>query len=583
MENTLTISNADTLFDVYGGYTIGGTSATASENTLTISNAVTIESVYGGFAYGGTSGTASENTLTISNADTLYDVYGGYAEGGTSGTASENTLTISNADTIEVVYGGYAFGVGSATASENTLTISNADTIDYAYGGMAESYNDVSTASYNTITFRDVETTGYVFGGLATSNTGSATAEENSIGIEGNSTTISGTIYGGLAVSGGLTTIKATKNSLTISGSPTLNNANLTGGYAFSSSISGGAIVTATNNALTISGSPTLNNANLTGGFAYSASTSGGAVVTATNNALTISGSPTLTDANLYGGYVRAPSATAITATNNAVTISGTPILTGANIFGGLITGSGDAVSGNSLTLRTSGRSVNSISNFEYLKFYLPNAIADGDTVMAANTADIDNSIVSVTVESGPSSLKIGDRVKLIEGGVTANIVSKGEELVGLVMYDFDVAVNNSDLIATLSGAKANETTKSLSEGFAAGLSGLNQTADLFTGAALTNAVEAVGSNLAGGVIWAPFMAMAGGTVRHETGSHVDYSGVSMVLGVSAGVGFQSGQAVFGAFAEVGRGNYETYNFFPSVGDVWGEGDTNHLGGGIMA
>lgn len=56
---------------------------------------------------------------------------------------------------------------------------------------------------------------------------------------------------------------------------------------------------------------------------------------------------------------------------------------------------------------------------------------------------------------------------------------------------------------------------------------------------------------------------------------------MSLLAGLSRGTDLSIGRLTAGVFAEVGSGNYDTYNGFAS-GNVHGEGDSHYVGGGLL-
>jgi outer membrane autotransporter protein len=83
---------------------------------------------------------------------------------------------------------------------------------------------------------------------------------------------------------------------------------------------------------------------------------------------------------------------------------------------------------------------------------------------------------------------------------------------------------------------------------------------------------------------FAPFGVIGGGTIRHDTGSHIDVDGLSLLAGFAwrAPLKPQSGSFLLGVFIEGGWGNYDSYNSFHSLPSVHGKGDTSYYGGGIL-
>jgi hypothetical protein len=570
-----------------GGVATGAGPATATGNTVTInSGGMADYTVYGGHAFGFDSATATGNGVTISGGTVYGGVIGGYADRFSAfATANNNIVTVSDGGTVNgtvddgsgdlytdgTVYGGYANTYGSATANNNTVTISNGGAIygtmfsGVVYGGSAVSVTSVSpsgsaTANNNTVIISN-GTVGDVYGGytlsardsvMDPSDNGSATANNNTVIISNGTVRY---VYGGDA--------------------STLYN-------IFSAS-SGSA--TASYNTVTVSGGMVI------GAVYGGATTSNSGSATASYNTVTVSGG-TVTGA-VYGGYAETLSGSA-TATGNSVTVSGSPDLTTAWFCGGGIgTGDGDAFTGNTLNLKTAGLTVGGLSNFEKLNFYLPPTLAAGGTMLTVTTAQLSENadgtgrqaVVNVGIDGASSPLAVGHQVVLIDAsqgtltGTPKNTTANGEGMQGVTLkYEFDITTEANQLLVKVAKINVNEETKALSEGFIGGLSLVTQGGDLAAGSGLANAVSAAQG---GGYNSAGFGAVSGGSLRYNTGSHVDASGVSLMTGLAWGREVTPGRLTLGAFFEYGNGSYDTYNSFSDTA-IHGDGDTYHLGGGVL-
>ena len=71
---------------------------------------------------------------------------------------------------------------------------------------------------------------------------------------------------------------------------------------------------------------------------------------------------------------------------------------------------------------------------------------------------------------------------------------------------------------------------------------------------------------------------MGGGSMRQETGSHVDVHSWNAIIALGHQNKKERGTFEYGVFFEYGRGNYTTYN-----GDERGDGSTHYTGGGLLA
>lgn len=417
----------------------------------------------------------------------------------------------------------------------------------------------------------------------------------------GNTVTVASTFVGktGLNVYGAMVSIHNTASGYTsiVNGNTVnINGARLANIYGAYAAIFNGS-ATASSNAVNFSGGTV---ANIYGGWA-----SGSTVGTASGNSVSISGGTVTGD--IYGGFVAAASGTG-QAINNTVTLSGSPDLSVASLYGGGLSAgaSGDAFAGNTLNVKTTGLTVKNLYNFQYINFYLPSAVATGDTVLnVSGTADLTgssgrSSAINVGIAGSSSPLKLGDAITLIKAGTLVtnsglNSTTSGKGLQGVTLqYDFDITTEGNKLLATVSnsrgGTTVNEQTKALSEGFVSGMGMVTQGADVAAGQGMDAAVSAAkagasakGGSAGGGAIPAGFGALSGGSVRYNTGSHVDMRSLSLLAGLAWGANMAPGRLTFGPFFEYGNGSYNTYNSFSNAAAVEGDGNTHYLGGGVLA
>ena len=128
-----------------------------------------------------------------------------------------------------------------------------------------------------------------------------------------------------------------------------------------------------------------------------------------------------------------------------------------------------------------------------------------------------------------------------------------------------------------MTSAQTTEQSKALSEGFLAGMTLVNQGSDLASGKGIVNAVQSAGS----GAGFSGFGAMSGGSLRFDTGSHVDLNSFALMAGLAKGGDVGAARLTGGAFFEYGNGSYDTYNAFSS-GLVRGGGNSHYVGGGVI-
>ena len=229
--------------DIFGGRSILGN--TTTQNTITVSDAVTYRNAYGGW----TSGTGSDapadkqknstlNKIKVSGAANVTGkVYGGFTDVA-GGNATGNEVTIAKTIVADVI-GGKALG----EASGNTVTVGNV-TVNSITGG------DGATTKENTVNIDGTTVTSKIVGGAqanGTNNTLNVKGENSAQSVEGfqkmtfdtTGVAASGTM---LNVTGGGQT-KVDWNTLTVDGNgrniSLLKNNN---GIDFGSTYSDGAV-----------------------------------------------------------------------------------------------------------------------------------------------------------------------------------------------------------------------------------------------------------------------------------------------------------------------------------------------------
>ena len=420
-----------------------------------------------------------------------------------------------------------------------------------AIGGFADTTNNSSAiATGNSVLVRGGMFASIV-GGDASNTNGTALSGDNRVHVTG--ATVND-IHGGYAMAHSGTEAIATGNEAIVIDSTVTND--IYGGYAFASS----GIARAVGNSVILSGGEV--SCDIYGGF--SGTRVGG---WATGNSVTISGAPNLANSRLYGGIVR-------------------------NGTDPLVVRAGDAFSGNTLNIKTSGLTVRGLYNFQNINFYLPSSLAAGDTALTTTVEArlSENSdgtgrkaTINVGVAGGAAPLKNGDHVVLIDAetltGTPANstVNSQGVTL----RYNFDILTQGNKLLATVASSSVNPQAKALSEGFIGGMAMTLQGADLAAGKGMESAVQA--SSGAGENVLAGFGSLSGGSLRFNTGSHVDMRSLSLLTGLAWGVDCTLGRFTAGPFFEYGNGSYNTANSFSNAADVDGKGNTYYLGGGLLA
>mgnify|MGYP000265954704 CR=1 FL=1 len=211
--------------------------------------------------------------------------------------------------------------------------------------------------------------------------------------------------------------------------------------------------------------------------------------------------------------------------------------------------------------------------------------------------ADVSGSAYNVGLAGG-TSLASGSTLTLLEVDpdktLTANNLQRGNGIVQIgstVAHDITADVNLDPttrrlnaVTAQVSPGRATDQSKALSEGFLGGLALNLQGADLVAGRGMDSAVRASsGTDDAERHGFAGFGALSGGSLRYNTGSHLDMNSLSLLTGLAWGIDLAPGRLTLGAFFEYGNGSYDTHNSFTNAASVDGDGNAYYLGGGILA
>ena len=630
--NTVVINSGETVFkDVYGGFSQSGS---ANNNTVLINNDVTVSgNVSGGVSEGGN---ANGNTVTLkggtygSPADEV-EIHGGQVLDGT-GSANGNTVDISGIQGNAVIAGGLVDDGKpgqKGDANNNTVTVQNSK-VTAVVGGHISPDNS-GNATGNKVTIHGGEIAGLSDEGLAVAGghvRGSGNADNNSVLIDGDATVsghVSGHVSGGVSMkgnaNGNTVTLKggtygSPADEVEIHGGQVLDGTGSANGNTVDiSGIQGNAVIAgglvddgkpgqkgdANNNTVTVqnskvtavvgghispdnSGNATGNKVTIHGGEIAGLSDEGLAVAgghvmgsgNANNNTVLIDGDAKILG-NVYGGVSEGGNAN-----NNTVTIEGNAAdLRQAGLYGGF---SAKGATGNTLNLNgVNGVQVREVANFQFLNFALPEDTKSGDTILTVTgTADIRGSTIGVRVQGSDPLLDVDDKVTLIDAGeLKADSTIKTRGLQGsTIQYTFDTQQEGNTLTSTVTQRGSTESSKSLSEGFVAGAAALTATADFSASqgtAAAVGAVAGAGSNAPG----QSFGSTGGGSVRNNTGSHVDVRSFNLVAGLAKGFKQADGELTVGGFFEYGHGNYSSYNNF-ATGEVRGNGKTRSYGVGVL-
>ncbi|MDR2366262.1 MAG: autotransporter outer membrane beta-barrel domain-containing protein, partial [Zoogloeaceae bacterium] len=228
----------------------------------------------------------------------------------------------------------------------------------------------------------------------------------------------------------------------------------------------------------------------------------------------------------------------------------------------------------------------NATVNFRVDEHFVPSATSP--ILVVSGNANLDNATLTAAVMGTSAAVTSGDELYLLEvyGGAlsatglkTATVSDQG--LINIELGDLNIASgSNGSIRGTIKSIGANERTKAYAEGFLGGAAALTSAGDHAARAAVSAARNVKAAGGAAGATG--FAEIRGGSLKYETGSHVDVDGYYLIGGAAIGSNLAAGELTLGAFVEYGEGDYSTYNSFAS-GRVKGKGDTDYAGGGALA
>ncbi|WP_162165301.1 autotransporter domain-containing protein [Campylobacter fetus] len=467
--NTVNISGG-TINKIYGGHSNRGS---ANLNTVNISGGTINNNVYGGYIYSGL-GSATKNTVTISGTPTFNNtiIVGGHKDSGSGDVTTGNTLNIkiSNLSVNNIANFEFInfYLSGDAGKSDAILNLTNGSNTDISASklsiGLMDNGNTPQIAAGSKI---------ILIGKSSDSYTGLATVADDSLykfDITKDGNNIIATLKNEVLVYNpenaefkGVTHI-----SNTTPGTITMNSHDIDNTIAPNSASPSDNVISiySTNNDVEYiyggygdgkSATTSNNVVNLYGGtikFDVYGGHAAGKANTADSNTINISGGTIERD--IFGGF-----GISGTATNNTVNISGNPIFSDTTIHGGFA-GGGDAITGNTLNIKTSNLSAKDIINFENINFYTSQDTTAGETLLnLTSVADVDisNSKIAVGVKQGDTpTLKVGDEITLIDRSNSA--ISNTINLPTNMMNNTSaIADMNSSYTFTLGGVPKDVTT----------------------------------------------------------------------------------------------------------------------------
>ena len=386
--------------------------------------------------------------------------------------------------------------------------------------------------------------------------------------------------YGGNAkveTSGGTdASVQVTGSSVTITGG---RSGNVFGGYASARSDAGNAYAAARGNAVHLQGGVYQT---VYGGMAEAQTNAGSSTAIAEGNTVYISGGNyNMNGSSIVAGFARNPAGIAI-ARNNTIEITGAPGPL-PYLIGGNTIGSGISENNALIVRRTKGITADSAEHFQRFVFYAPADLAAGEAMLSLRST-VGVKLEGAAVEAYLPGSSTAHELTLLQtaspAGITTDAATKMtvyEGISGTLANAMYVDSTGKKLLVRRDGAfqfTGGDNAKSLAETMAGAAAFLGTGAHLFTDGGLASA-SAEAASASG---FAPFAAMSGSSLRHETGSHVEMTGMNLAVGFSRALQRGNDRLLFGPLVEYGRGSYDSY-----VNAVHGDGTVRYLGvGGFL-
>ena len=564
----------------------------------------------------------SRNSVTFSKSTLDGYIWGTCIFTTDRASVSNTTVEVSNGSNIGGYVGGdfvSAYSGDVIAEGERSVSVSDSTVGGYIQGLYMTTNNGNASAQGGSVSVSDSKVGIYIQGLSLTASNGNAIAEGGSVSVSDNST-VEGYVIGASTTVRGTSsaTSRASGNTIVIENSEI--GSLVYGGYAVNES---SGIAEASGNILT------LKNVNVPSfiipGFAQN---NGSGKAVAEGNTVTLQGGTY--SGSIYGSYARAAGAAASAGGN-------TVILQGDDVFGGgspsfsaqatVIWGS-YALGGNKVYAPSSPNTLNfidakgmtaaNIRNFSILKYTLPNMISQESVLTLTGGADnektdISNASVSVAVADvwgrdggefgfGGDKSPENDRIILLknDNGLVSDGWKQDGEIIARegVSLAFELAAATDDTSLYLyrpetfidpsdpdhphpNDTMVNPQTKALAEGWLAGLTlGIqagNVAADQGIGAMRYAAVRLDREG------WLPFGVLEGGSMKYDSGSHINLQSLSLLAGLGRGVSTDWGLLIVGGFFEYGTGSYKTHNSFDTMPGVDGSGNAWYMGGGLLA
>lgn len=477
---------------------------------------------------------------------------------------------------------------GAVEASGTRVTVNGRTVGGYVLGDFVSSSGDSAAAQGSTVSVSDTRVGGYVISSYtAVGQNASASSTASGTVVRVKNSEIGDVVYGGYASNSGSGSAEASGNTMKLD--DTHASSTVSPGYAYNA---GSGVAVAEGNRLTLRGGTY--DGSIYGSLAYAA----GNTAAAGGNSVTLQGE------DVSGGV--SPSFSA-----QSTVIWGSYALGGNQMYA--------PSSPNTLNIiDAKGMTAANIRNFSTVKYILPNMKAQESVLTLTGGAnnektDISNASVSIAVADvrgrnggefgfGGDKSPENDRIILLknDNGLTSDGWKQEGEITARegVSLSFDLAAGTDDTSLYLyrpetiidpsdpdhprpNDTVVNPQTKALAEGWLAGLTlGIqagNVAADQGIGAMRYAAVRLDRDG------WLPFGVLEGGSLKYDSGSHIDLQSLSLLAGLGRGVSTDLGLLIVGGFFEYGTGSYKTHNTFDTMPSVDGSGNAWYMGGGLLA
>ena len=352
------------------------------------------------------------------------------------------------------------------------------------------------------------------------------------------------------------------------------------GGYASAQSDSGNAYAAARGNVVHLQGGTYQT---VHGGLAETRTNAGSTTAIAEGNTVYISGGTYQHGGYIVAGWAKRPDPGTSIARNNTIEITGAPGPLPSLIGGRGGVGSGRNILENNALIvrRTKGITAASAEGFQRFVFYAPTDLAAGEAMLSLSFGAPRVELEGAAVEAYLPGSSTAHELTLLRtdgpAGITTDAATKMtvyEGISGTLANAMYVDSTGKKLLVRRDGTfqfTGGDNAKSLAETMAGAAAFLGTGANLFTDGGLASA-SAEAASASG---FAPFAAMGGSSLRHETGSHVEMKGMNLAVGFSRALQRGNDRLLFGPLVEYGRGSYDSY-----VNAVHGDGTVRYLGMG---